>query len=154
MTDTGTLCEAAQLLHAPPWLTPSFPWKRLGINETTAAALAPFMNISYFAHDNLTMDVTDGNKVSFRYRFNDFRGTTAPFAQWEAFLEMSCQRLENKYDIPLIQVPFNFTDIIKTDMMGLEFRWIYPNYWDPGSPEFVRVLRNETIQLCKFGFGD
>jgi len=99
------------------------------------------MNIKFFASTNFTMEVLQGSTVSFRYKFKDFRGTTAVFAPWEALLETRCQSLNTtmKVDIPLYTIN-------TTEFPGFEgdFRWIHRLDDRP---------REEPTQLCKSSAG-
>lgn len=118
-----------------PWLRDEYSWDDHGSAETLIAT----MNISYFENANFTMEVLDANKLSFRYKFRDFRGTTAVFAGWEASLETSCRRLETTQNVSIPLATVNFTQYPRTEL-GL--RWIHPKSRRP---------RKGTIQLCKSG---
>ncbi|KAF8423516.1 hypothetical protein EV426DRAFT_700129 [Tirmania nivea] len=128
---SGRLCEVAQAVKGLPWLQDEYlgtrteyAWNYRGSHEILNAT----MNISYFENANFTMDVWDGNKVSFRYKFKDFRGTTAVLAGWEALLETSCRSLESTQNVSIPLGTINSTLYPRTER-GL--RWIHPKYKGP-----------------------
>ena len=111
-------------------------------------------DISYFAKPNFPIQVLDGNKVSFRYKFKDFYGTTTVFAGWEARIETTCQSV-TRDSVPLI-TPGRLTG------SGNLYQWIYPSaqilngstgleYSDVSQ---VSSVRNGTIQICKSDAGN
>ena len=107
-------------------------------------------NVSYFAKPDFPIQVLDRNKVSFRYKFKDFHGTTTVFAGWEARLETTCQH------VTLDSVPLKTLNIIQSEEV---FQWIYPfDLILNGSTglEYSNIsqdssVRNGTIQICKSG---
>ena len=118
-----------------PWLwdEDEYAWDDHGSPEILIAT----MNISYFESTNFTMQVLDANKVSFRYKFKDFRGATAVFAGWEALLETSCRRLETTQNIAIPLATINITRYPRTEG---SLRWIHPKSRRP---------RKGIIQLCE-----
>ena len=52
------------------------------------------MNISLFSNPDLIIEATEGNIVSFRYMFQDFRGTAAVFTGWVGFIQTQCRRFQ------------------------------------------------------------
>ena len=48
-------------------------------------------DISYFANPYCTMEVSDENTLTLRYRFKDFRGTIEVPAGWDARLEQGAE---------------------------------------------------------------
>ena len=107
------------------------------------------MNISHFSNANLTMEVLDGNTVSFRYKFQDFRGINATPAGWEALLKTSCQRFES-VDMVIPLATSNFTKY--PVFYHMRYRWIYSEHAGRLSNDFsTQIPRNETVQMCKPG---
>ena len=99
------------------------------------------MDISLFSNPGLTMEVTEGNMVSFRYTFWDFRGTTAVSAGWVGFIQTQCQRTRNVASAPEIQ----------------RYRWIYE--LAPLDPDRSNAIwdndssRDKVYELCESGTG-
>ncbi|KAF8423515.1 hypothetical protein EV426DRAFT_115312 [Tirmania nivea] len=133
---TGTICELAQVVKGLPWLEYESDWD-VAVNKTkhNQTAIMTMMNISYFENNNLSMDVLDGNKVSFRYKFKDFKGNQTVVSGWEAVLETSCRSLKGTEHLPKTT---NFTEYPRVKS---SYRWIFPQNYDSS------VVRTETIQM-------
>ncbi|KAF8423525.1 hypothetical protein EV426DRAFT_601855 [Tirmania nivea] len=135
---TGTLCEVAQAAKGVPWLEDDSAWDvaaKANNDKDNQRAIVTMMDISYFANDNLTMNVLDGNKVSFRYKFKDFRGTTSVSSGWEAVLETSCRSLKGTEQLP------KTTNFTKFPPVKLSYRWIFPQNYHSF------VVRTETVPI-------
>ena len=129
-----------------PWFFPRTDYYYLNTSTTITYA----MNISHFSNGNLTMEVLDGNKVSFRYKFQDFKGVAATPAGWEALLKTSCQRFDSAGDMVIPIATSNFTTY--PGFNGSSYRWIYSEPLGRLSNDFsTQIPRNETVQMCEPG---
>ena len=98
------------------------------------------MDIALFSNLDLTMEVTEGNTVSFRYSFRDFRGATAVFAGWVGFIQTQCQKFQAARGVAIA------TEIER-------YRWIYE--LAPLDPDRSNALwgnassRGKVYELCE-----
>jgi len=139
----GVLFEMAQTTKGLPWLLPRSRDYLPYLNNTQTTIYA--MNISHFPNANLTMEVLAGSKVSFKYKFQDFRGTAAIFAGW-ALVETICQEFVSSQDIVTPLTTSNFTEY---SLGAYDYRWIFPmvrDQYDGGDGGLIH--RNATIQMC------
>ncbi|KAF8423514.1 hypothetical protein EV426DRAFT_717345 [Tirmania nivea] len=120
-TDPGSIWGVAQAVMGLPWLLEGAGNSAWDYNDNLEM-LDATMDISYFENDNFTMKVLDGNTVSFQYKFQDFRGTTAVFAGWEALLETSCRRLDTTLNV---SIPLHTINTDEYPRIGGDFRWIH-----------------------------
>ncbi|KAF8423518.1 hypothetical protein EV426DRAFT_700130 [Tirmania nivea] len=104
---SSEICSLAQILKGP--------WGNNGeyIGESP-------MDLSPFSNENLAMNVSEGNKVSFRYKFRDFRGKTAVYSGWEGLIETQCRRVGAIRDVVLGPTALNFTRA----PLRRQYRWI------------------------------
>jgi len=139
----GALFGIAQIWKGPRWFFPrsynmqSLPYQQ-DLWETSAA-----MDIENFANVNLSMVVLNGSSVSFRYKFQNFRGTIAVFSGWEGKWETHCQEL--------VTNPQNTSNIIK-DLkdLGIRYEWAVPDYLNPSdSAQRQLIPRDEKVDICK-----
>ena len=122
------------------------PWLLEGVGNNSwpysPGVLGDNMGIEYFPNDNFTMNV-DGNTVSFRYKFRDFRGENREFAPWEALLKTSCQTWKGTWNASLL--PFTSDTSVKDfELKQGNLRWISRLDDKP---------REEPFMLCKSSTG-
>jgi len=147
---SNALFELGQTVKGLSWLAD--PWIDVDHDHADHAE-SQTMDISVFSNANLTMKVSDGTKVSSRYKFWDFRGAIAVFAGWEGLMETHCRRFETTRDLVIPLGSGNFTKY----PLPRDYRWIYPdsrnwiprwsNYSKYGGPD----PRHKVIYFCKSG---
>ena len=143
---TGTLCEVAQLVKGLAWLVPGPPRNLSAMSQDTMIAAT---NLSYFENPNFPMKLLPRNKVSFRYKFKDFRGTNAVPAPWEGLLETRCRHFQPTQNLSLPLASANFTKYPLT-AGSHSYRWISPNLnFTNGTMGTYIPPRQGKIQVCK-----
>ena len=144
--DITPLFELAQNAKGLPWLLSRLnrtsPY--LGNPQVTAFA----MNISHFSNANLTMEVLDGNVVSFRYKFWDFQGTVAVPAGTEAYVQTYCREVNITSRDGVI--PATLSNSTDYPIAGDAYRWIFVTSTNATGPNPGPVYRGRT-ELCMFG---
>ena len=138
------LFKNAQAVKGLPWFVQG-RYDTLGLDSTVqldrTVHLSYVIDFLHFSNVNLTMEVLGANKVSSRYKFRDFRGTTAVPAGWQALLETRCQ---DDQDNSASQ-GLNYTLRESEEPQG-NYAWIINEVM----PRFgSEIAKNATIKICK-----
>ena len=132
----GVLFQMAQVAKGLPWFLPRSNDNWPYLNSTLSTSYA--MDIWNFASANLTMEPV-GSTVTFKYKFQDFRGTAAVFSGWEGLVKTRCQEIATSPNrvIPGLKAS-NFSD---SPLLN-SYRWVVPVPTE-------RPIRNAPYNICK-----
>ena len=132
-----------------PWLLPRDDNSSPYLNSPNRTSSA--MDILHFSNENLTTEVFDGNTVSSRYKFSDFRGTVPEPARAEAIVQTRCQEVNVTSHDGVI--PITARNSTANPLHEGSYRWIHVEVMNSTDPdrEGNFVLR---IELCMFGTGN
>ena len=146
----GLLFLIAQTVNGLPWLLPRTNASSPFLEKPESTSYA--MDISHFSNANLTMRVTGGNVASFKYMFQDFRGTNIVPSGQAALFETRCHALAPSH---YMNIPLKTTNLTKYPNEN-EYRWIFPLFnnqvqkFYPDENGFT-LHRKGTIQACTSG---
>ena len=110
------------------------------------------MNISHFETGNLDMQVLSDNRMSFTYKFQDFRGDTAEPAERlaPASWVTHCQEF---FPVQNMSIPVVTTNVTDPDYARQgRYRWI-AIFQDSQQPNRSYIDRNYTHSICTCGTG-
>ncbi|RPB29215.1 hypothetical protein L211DRAFT_864775 [Terfezia boudieri ATCC MYA-4762] len=121
----GILFQMAQTIKGLPWFFPRFS------NLPHAQIMSYAMDISHFSNENLTMEVTTGNTVSYKYKFRDFLGTAEMPAGRDALLKTSCQEFITSPNQNITSqgrlIPLTTSNFKEYPLdIATNYRWIFP----------------------------
>ena len=128
------------------------------------------VDLRHFTHDNLILDFSNGEKVVFTYKFQDFRGSDPVFAEWDVFIEIGCKRFElvadsnlttgdpdsdgvkrtfTHYKVEGGTMPLPFTGAgANANISEYDFRWLTGGAW--GKFDDPEMPRDVAIDICEF----